>query len=60
MRASINSLSLQPRSGVPMLYAVVVSLGLAGCNEETFDDQLPGRNLPRRDHHLAQLRTGPR
>jgi transposase len=25
-----------------------------------YDDQLPGRNLPRCDHHLAQLRTGPK
>jgi glucose/arabinose dehydrogenase len=37
MRAPINSPSLRHRTGLPTLSAVVVSLGLAGCNEETFD-----------------------
>ena len=39
MRASINSPSLRPWVGLPMLYVVVASLGLAGCNDGTFDVQ---------------------
>ena len=49
MRASINSPSLRPRTGLPTLSAVVVSLGLAGCNEETFDVRTQiGRTLSSR------------